>query len=198
MIGPHGTQSFDPKTTMCQSPIRPRHLPHRLPYVQSPATSSCHIIVRSPHHPTRRLLTSSRATCHPSSGDTCHLRIGPTVHPKSQICLTRVITWSRHVSCTDLPRVLYGPDTWRLYGPTMSAYGRTKSASVRTIRTAQSAIFFSYLTFQTECDIFSIRTPFDKVNIPPESGRRDEHNGVGFIGFQALSFLSIFQALSGF
>jgi hypothetical protein len=58
--------------------------------------------------------------------------------------------------------------------------------------------FFTYLTFRTECDIFSIRSPFDKVNIPLESGRRDGRNGIGFIAFRALSFLSIFQALSGF
>jgi hypothetical protein len=54
------------------------------------------------------------------------------------------------------------------------------------------------LTFRTERDISSIRTPFDEVNIPPESGRRAGRNGTGFVAFRALSFLSIFQALSGF
>jgi hypothetical protein len=37
----------------------------------------------------------------------------------------------------------------------------------------------------------SVQTLFDKVNIPSELGRRDGHNGVGFVGFRALSFLSI-------
>jgi hypothetical protein len=82
--------------------------------------------------------------------------------------------------------------TCRLYGP-------ATSASVRTVQTAQSInFFFACLTFQIECDIFSIQRMFDKVNIPPESGRRDRHNGTGFVAFRALSFLSIFQALSGF
>jgi hypothetical protein len=58
--------------------------------------------------------------------------------------------------------------------------------------------FFACLTFRTERDIFSIRTPFDEVNIPLESGRRYGRNGTGFVTFRALSFLSIFQALSGF
>jgi hypothetical protein len=86
----------------CQLSISPRQLATCQPSYGS---------VTSPRHPTRRMLTSSCAMCHPSSGDTCHLRIGPTVRPKSQICLTRVITWSHHVSYTDLPCVLYGPAT---------------------------------------------------------------------------------------
>jgi hypothetical protein len=98
--------------------------------------------------------------------------------------MPRVTPWSCHVS-------LYGPVHVSLYGP-------ATSASVQTVRTAQSAIFFACLTFRTERDIFSIRSPFDKVNIPPESGRRDGRNGIGFVAFRALSFLSIFQALSGF
>ena len=58
--------------------------------------------------------------------------------------------------------------------------------------------FFACLTFRTECDIFSIRTLFDIKIIPLESGRRDGRNGVGFIRFRALSFLSIFHALIAF
>jgi hypothetical protein len=125
------------------------------------------------------MLTSSCATCHPSSGDTCHFRIGQTVCQKVQNCMTRGITWSRHVSCTDMPR-------------------QHCTACHVAVRPAQSASFFACLTFRTERDIFSIRTPFDEVNIPPESGRRDGRNGIGFVAFRALSFLSIFQALSGF
>jgi hypothetical protein len=92
-----------------------------------------------------------------------------------------------------------GAGTCRLYGPaTCRTYGHATSASVQTVRTAQSTIFFYYLTYRTEHDIFSIRSPFDKVNIPLESGRRDGRNGIGFVTFRALSFFSIFQALSGF
>ena len=115
--------------------------------------------------------------CHPVSGDTCHLNIGPTACQKCQISMTRVASWRCHMSCTksatchctDVPRVL----------PSQHQN-------------------FACLTFRTERDIFSIRTPFDIKIIPPESGRRDGRNGTGFIAFRALSFLSIFQALSGF
>jgi len=62
----------------------------------------------------------------------------------------------------------------------------------------QQFFFFACLTFRTECDIFSIQSPFDKVNIPQESWRRDECNGIGFVALRALSFLSIFHTLSGF
>jgi hypothetical protein len=82
------------------------------------------------------------ATCHPSSGDTCHLRIGPSVHRKVQNCMPCVTPWSCHVSlhgpatcpiwtchvsCTDLPCVLYGMTRvmYGLYG----LYGQVQSAS---------------------------------------------------------------------
>ena len=55
---------------------------------------------------------------------------------------------------------------------------------------------FTSFGFRSECDNFRIRSPFDKVNIPPESGRWAGRNGVGFVGFRALSFLSIFHALT--
>ena len=71
--------------------------------------------------------------------------------------------------CTDVPRVLPSPHQ-----------------------------IFPCLTFRTERDIFSIPSLFDEVNIPPELGERDGRNGTGFVTIQALSFLSIFQALSGF
>jgi hypothetical protein len=46
---------------------------------------------------------TSISACHVSLSDaaTCHL-YGPP----------RVIFWSRHVSCTDMTRQLYGHDTW--------------------------------------------------------------------------------------
>jgi hypothetical protein len=59
--------------------------------------------VSLPRQPTRRMLTSSCATCHPSSGDTCHFRIGQTMCQKVQNRMTRVMPRSCHVSCTDMP-----------------------------------------------------------------------------------------------
>ena len=53
--------------------------------------------------------------------------------------------------------------------------------------------FFACLGFRTERDIFRIRSPFDEVNIWPKSGRQDRRNGVGFVGFRALSFSSLFE-----
>jgi hypothetical protein len=75
-------------------------------------------------------------------------------------------------------------------------YGRTTctvSMPRGTVRTVQSSPFFACLGFRTERDIFRIRSPFDEVNIWPESRRRDGRNGIGFVGFRALSFLSIFK-----
>jgi hypothetical protein len=85
------------------------------------------------------------------------------------------------VACTDIPRQHTDMPHQHPYG----LYG------------LHSQQFFAYLTYWTERDIFSIRSLFEKVNIPPESRRRDGRNGIGFVAFQALSFLSIFQALSG-
>jgi hypothetical protein len=96
---------------------------------------------------------------------------------------------------------LMGFSTCRLLGfpcQLYGLYGLHSQHDTWAVRTVQSSLFFTCLTFQTECDIFSIRSPFDKVNIPPESGRRDRCNGTGFVAFQALLFLSIFQAPSGF
>jgi hypothetical protein len=161
------------------------------PTCQSRTATS--IIVLSRHSATSIVILSrqpatspadvTHATCHPYSGDTCHLGIGPTVRLYAQICLPHVITRGCHVTCTDLPRQCMDMSRQRPYG----LYG---------LHSRQKKI--SCLTFRTECDIFSIRIPFDKVNIPPESGRRDGRNGIGFVAFRSLSFLSIFQALSGF
>jgi hypothetical protein len=63
------------------------------------------------------------------------------------------------------------PSTWP-YG----LYGQVQSASQ----------IFACLAWRTDRDISSIRTPFAKVNIPPESGRRDGRNGTVFIAFRAL------------
>jgi hypothetical protein len=117
-----------------------------------------------------------------SSRAMCHLGMGPAVRPNVQICLTHFITRGCHVSCTDLLCQRTDMPRQRPYG----LYG------------LHSQQFFPCLTFQTECDIFSIWTLFDKVNIPLESGRRDGCNGTSFVAFRALSFFSTFQALSGF
>jgi hypothetical protein len=128
-----------PKHDICQLPIGPRaesychiNLPHHSPcFPVSLATS----ITVLPSHLTRKLLTSSRATCHPFSGDMCHLGIGPTVRSYAQICLTRVTSWCCHMSPS-------GFTTCRLYGPATSTYGHATSVPVQTVRTAQSANFF--------------------------------------------------------
>jgi hypothetical protein len=91
----------------------------------------------------------------PNLPDTCHSLELPRVLYGPAMCLS---VRTCHVSCTDC-------HTYGLYGLHSQHF------------------FFACLTFRTECDIFSIRTPFDKVNIPPESGRRDGRNGVGFVGF---------------
>jgi hypothetical protein len=73
-----------------------------------------------------------------------------------------------HLPChhdgTALPRGPYG-----LYGQVQSAFQ-----------------IFACLAWQTDRDNSFIRTPFAKVNIPPESGRRDGRNGTVFIAFRAL------------
>jgi hypothetical protein len=173
-----------------QLPTNNRLPRHHMSYAQSALPRHRHIgsrtasssTVHLPSHLATSAADVTRATCHPSSGDTCHFRIGPTVRQKVQICLTRVSTWSCHVSCTDLPHVLYGPATCavRTCHVSCTDLPRQRPYGLYGLHSQQ---IFACLTFQTECDIFSIRTPFDKVNIPPESGRRDGHNGVGFVGF---------------
>jgi hypothetical protein len=162
---------------------------------------SYHHIIRHIHMPNQPATSAADitpATCHPSSGDTCHFRIGPTVCRKFQFCLTCVITWSHHVSCMNLPHVIVWTCHISIRSPHVIFTDMPRQRPYGLYGLHSQQFFFAYLTFQTECDIFSIQTPFNKVNIPPESGRRDRCNGVGFIGFQALSFLSIFQALTGF
>jgi hypothetical protein len=83
-----------------------------------------------------------------------------TVQPNK--CTTSPI---RHVS------KMVRPSTWP-YG----LYGQVQSASQ----------IFTCLTWRSNRDISSIRTPFAKINIPPESGKRDGRNGTVFISFRAL------------
>jgi hypothetical protein len=177
--GPRGTLTNQPKHATCQSSIGPRAravLPCQF-------ATSASVLSR---HSATSAADVTHATCHPYSGDTCHLGIGPVRTPNR----TRV---KSAATCHLLELA-----TCHLYGPATSAY-RHATVSVRTDCTDCTVNnFFACLTYRTECDIFSIRSPFDKVNIPPESGRRDGRNGIGFVAFRALSFLSIFQALSGF
>jgi hypothetical protein len=117
------------------------------PCLSSPRRKSyCHVccvslsIRQSPCHVTcHTMLMSSRATCHPSSGDTCHLGIGPTVCPKCQNCLTRVTAGGCHVSCTDLPRVIVWTCHMSSYGPATCPV-RTDTCPVRTVRTGTVSI----------------------------------------------------------
>jgi hypothetical protein len=185
MTGPHGTSTTNHNT--------PR-VKHRLVHVLEPychINLSCQLLYcpitlprHSPYCPVIlpcQPADVTHATCHPFSGDTCHLGIGPTVHPKVKIYLPHVTTQGYHMSPV---RTCH-----------MSSV-QTCHVSVRMDYTVNN--LFACLTFRTECDIFSIWTPFDKVNIPPESRRQDGRNGTGFVAFRALLFLSIFQALSGF
>jgi hypothetical protein len=80
-----------PQTAKCQSlmvhvlpPVKCRTAPVSLPRV-------CH----------RQLLTSSRATCHPYSGDTCHPWIGPTVCPYAKSACHVSPPGACHVICMD-------------------------------------------------------------------------------------------------
>jgi hypothetical protein len=202
VIGPRGTQSFANKTATCRHPIGPRaamsSLPRHFPYVQSTMPRHLHVEICTVQSSPRHLLTSSmprvtlpvvtRVTSGlvqlrakmPNQPDTCRLLVLPRVVIRGCHVLQYESTTSAirtcHVSSYGLTCVLYG------------LYGQVQSASKN----------FPCLAWRTECDIFSIRTPFDKNIIPLESGRRARRNGVGFVGFRALSFLSIFQALTGF
>jgi hypothetical protein len=125
----------------------------------------CHVIVWSP----RQMLTSSvpRVTLPVVTRVTSNRSIRTPKCPK----LPTTCHYLRLpcVTCMDLPRVIYTDM------PRQHPYGLYGLHSQQ--------FFFACLTFRTECDIFSIRTPFDKVNIPLESGRRDGRNGIGFVAF---------------
>jgi hypothetical protein len=156
MTGPHGTSPFIENDAMCQTMIHPRVCRGVCP-INNRTTMSLpcqHATVSA---------TSACATCHPYSGDTCHPLTGPN-H-----LLYTLSSATCHLQ--KLPHQLYSCTTC------------TVSLPRGTVRTVQSPIFFACLGFRTECDIFRIRSPFDEVNIWPESGRRDRRNGVGFVGF---------------
>jgi hypothetical protein len=93
MTGPRGTFPLAKYDATCQALVRPpvcrgvsSVLPHHSP------VSLCHYICHV------SLLTSSRATCHPYSGDTCHPRTGP-VACRMPHHLPRVFSRSCHIIC---------------------------------------------------------------------------------------------------
>jgi hypothetical protein len=143
---------------------------NQFPYLTlSPATLS--LYGHLPRHPgPRRMLTSACATCHPSSGDTCHFQL---VQPYTKSA-------KMHDTChaQELPRVLYGHAT-------SCSTACHVSCTDCTDRYSQHH-FFTCLARRTDLDNFSIRTPFAKINIPPESGERDGRNGTVFVAFRAL------------
>jgi hypothetical protein len=143
MTGPHGTFPLVEYDATCQHKIEPPVCRGVCPVSNRTAMSlPCqHAIVSA---------TSACATCHPYSGDTCH----PLTGPIPVVCH---ITY--HVSSP-------GDSTSSVW-----MYSLYSQPAMWTVRTVQSPPFFTYLGFQTECDIFRIRSPFDKVNIWMESGR---------------------------
>jgi hypothetical protein len=92
-----------------------------------------------------------------------------------------------HVSTSNLPTIDQSASAMSPCTVCMALPRQT----VRTIRpchiTVQTGIvsikLFPCLAWQTDHDIFSIRTLFEKVNIPLELGRRDRRNGTIFITF---------------
>jgi hypothetical protein len=81
----------------------------------------------------------------------------------------------------ELPRVLYGHAT-SLYGLPRQLYGLPR----QLYGLPSQHQIFACLARRTDLDNFSIRTPFAKINIPPESGERDGRNGTVFVAFRAL------------
>jgi hypothetical protein len=96
--------------------------------------------------------------------DTWRPRVGPRVLTPFASYRTRVtLGFDGHQ-----PTKICHVTTVRSYG----LYGPATSDC--TDWYSQHLIFFACLAWRTDRDIFSIRSPFDKVNIPPESGRRDD------------------------
>jgi hypothetical protein len=107
--------------------------------------------------------------------DTWRPWIGPRVllllATQGHVSTSNSPTIDQSASATSPPYGLYGP--------------ATSDRTDCTDRYSQHQIF-ACLAWRTDRDIFSIRTPFEKVNIPSESGRRDGRNGTVFVAFRAL------------
>jgi hypothetical protein len=139
-IGPRGTFLFVhnmPRVTFLLVQLSSNHtLPHHQCHVDCTVSTSS-----QPH----RTLMSACATCHPSSGDTCHLNIGQTVSKSPKM----YDTW-HHL---EPPRVLYGHATSALY---VLPRGST-DCPVST--------FFTCLAIRTDRDNFRSRRPFETKRI---------------------------------
>ena len=108
-----------------------------------------------------------------TNGDTWHPCIGPRVSSLFACKWTRVnfpLVNNQPIKERHFIMMVW-PSTWP-YG----LYGQVQSAPQ----------FFTCLTWRSNRDISSIRTPFAKINIPPESGKRDGRNGIVFVSIRAL------------
>jgi hypothetical protein len=152
MTGPRGTSTTNQNMPTCRSLIGPR---------------ACHLSNCHRHCPVilpRQLLTSSvpRVTL---TVVTC---VTPGLVQLSALYIqimpaTCHLLELPHVSPLGLPRHLYGP--YGLYSHHATWHCTDCTVIIPLI------FFFACLPFRTERDIFCIRSPFDEVNIPPESGR---------------------------
>jgi hypothetical protein len=99
-----------------------------------------------------------------SMSDTWHPQIGPRV-------LTPFASYRTLVT----PRFDNHQPTKTCHITTLRSYFSVRSCHVRLYGLYdwynQHLFFFACLAWRTDRDIFFIRSPFDKVNIPPESGR---------------------------
>jgi hypothetical protein len=132
--------------------------------------------------------------CHRTFPVTCRC------HPVPRVTLT-VVTRVTHRLVQLYTHTPHHPAMCHFQELPRQLYGRTActiSMPCGTVRTIQSSPFFAYLGFQTERDIFRIRSPFDELNIWTESGRRDRRNVTGFVRFQELSFLILFEPCQAF
>jgi hypothetical protein len=113
------------------------------------------------------------------TGDTWRPCIGPCALIPFVVNKTRVSPQFASSQPITIYHVIIDTSSYRWYSPAMSPYrlyglyGQVQSTSK----------IFVYLAWRTDCDIFSIRTLFEKVNILPELGRRDERNDIIFIAF---------------
>jgi hypothetical protein len=117
---------------------------------------------------------------HTMGGDTWRPGIGPRVSLLFAINRTRVNTLLANNRPIKMCHIIHLP-RHRMDGTALPRH-RTDC----TDRYSHHPKNFACLPWRTDRDIFSIRTPFEKVNIPPESGRRDGRNGTVFVAFRAL------------
>jgi hypothetical protein len=141
MTGPRGTFPLAEYDATCQQRIEPPVCRGVCP------VNNCTAMSLPCQHATVSA-TSACATCHPYSGDTCHPLTGP-------------IPVIHHITC----HVSSPGAATSVVRPVQSA------CHMALYRLYSHPFFFSCLGFRTECDIFRIQSPFDEVNIWPESGR---------------------------